>query len=112
MGKIPAGPTKLVVGGTLGIGFTILAFYAAGWKLGALLTFFLLYEAWTFFNPYEHDTISEVVWALSDRPMVPWVFGVACGAGLAAGVFGEPKAAILCAACFFLQGHFFFQRHE
>lgn len=96
----------------MGLAFVALAFYAGGWEAGLVLTAFLAYEGWTLINPFHGDTISEVIWELAERPMIPWVFGVACGYMLAVGVFGPPKQAILCAACFFLMGHWFFQRHE
>ena len=42
----------------------------------ALIVFYEIYAART---ATRGDTISEVIWTLSKRPMVPFLFGVLCG---------------------------------
>lgn len=112
--KLPPGqsPTKFVVGGTLGVALALTAYYAAGPKVFAVLMAYLAFEAWTFFNPYANDTISEIVWEFSKRPMVPHLFGLYMGIALWSGVFGPRNEAILCYSAGFLMGHFFFQQHR
>ena len=99
-------PTQFVVGGIIGAALMVFAFTVAGWKAGLALSAILVYEAWTFVNKFKSDTISEIIWEFAERPMVPWVFGVACGWALASGFVSDPY---LIGAIFFLMGHFFFQ---
>ncbi len=106
-------PTKLVVGGAIGVALLAAAFTLAGLKWGFVLCVLLAYEGWTLVNKYPNDTISEIVWTFAKRPMVPWVFGVASGWAISSGFIPATKDGLfLCAALFFLQGHFFFQRFE
>ncbi len=102
-------PTKYVVGGVIGAAMLLFAFTVAGWKAGLGLSALLVYEAWTFINKYKNDTISEIIWEFAERPMVPWVFGVACGWAVASETVSDPY---LIGAIFFLMGHFFFQRQR
>jgi hypothetical protein len=102
-------PTYIVVGGTIGVALGIVAFSVAGWKAGLLLSAYLAYEAWTFFNKYKNDTISEVVWEFAERPLVPWMFGVGTGWAIQSGFISDPW---LIGSLLFLQGHFFFQAHK
>jgi hypothetical protein len=37
------------------------------------------YEAWALFNRTPGDTISEIIWDLSKRPLIPFVFGWLAG---------------------------------
>jgi hypothetical protein len=39
----------------------------------------VIYEIYAVKSTASGDTISEVVWKLSKRPMVPFLFGVLCG---------------------------------
>ena len=48
----------------------------AFWVLTAGL---LVYEAWAVFNREVGDTISEIIWGLAKRPIVPFVFGLVMG---------------------------------
>jgi hypothetical protein len=41
--------------------------------------------------------------------MVPWIFGMATGWAIGSGFIEDP---ILVGSLLFLQGHFFFQKHE
>ena len=102
-------PTYFVVGGLIGAALIAAAFVIAGWKVGAFLSLLLIYEAWTLVNSYANDTISEIVWEYSKRPMVPFLGGIAAGWGIAAGYLANPY---LVAAVFFLCGHFWFQKQE
>jgi len=45
---------------------------------GLILALFI-YEAWALTNKASGDTISEIFWYLSRRPIVPFLFGVLCG---------------------------------
>ena len=38
-----------------------------------------IYEAIALFNSKSGDTISEIFWHLSQRPLVPFLFGLLCG---------------------------------
>lgn len=99
--------TNLVVGGALGVGLVI-----AFWFILPRLWFwvactFLLYEAWTLINSEKYDTLSESVWRLSARPLVPFLFGVFTGQATETGWFTNPWMA---GAWYFLMAHFFFSR--
>lgn len=96
----------------LGAGLVATALYAVDWRVALLLISLLGYETWTFFNPYQQDTISEEVWRISERPLVPHLFGIYVGIALHAEVFGPMKEAILCYSAAFLMGHFFFQQQD
>jgi hypothetical protein len=102
-------PTQKVVLGIMGLALVIMAFKLAGplWGLG--LTVILAYEGWTLMNDYKNDTISEILWGLSTRPIVPWLFGVATGWALTSGFVSD---VWLVLALGFLQGHFWFQQHK
>lgn len=39
----------------------------------------VIYEAITLFNKSSGDTISEIIWYLSKRPLVPFLFGLLMG---------------------------------
>jgi len=100
------GYTNLVVGGVIGAALLYLTFTLAGLWWGLGLSLLLLYEGWTLINQFPEDTISESIWRLSVRPMVPWLFGVATGWAIQSGFLHNPW---LIGAWLFLNGHFFFQ---
>jgi hypothetical protein len=108
-----ASPTRYVVGALMGAAMATALYFmvAPGWGMAgaAVVLFALTYEGWTLVNRWPNDTISEIVWTLSARPMVPFVFGVATGWAVAAGAFPNIATGI---AWGFLMGHFFFQRQE
>lgn len=37
------------------------------------------FDVWAAFNSRKGDTLSEVIWTLAKRPIVPFVFGVIAG---------------------------------
>jgi len=45
----------------------------------ALVMALLAYEGVTLFNSRDGDTISEIIWYLSKRPLVPFLFGLLMG---------------------------------
>ena len=98
--------TNMVVGALIGVALIYVTFRLAGPLWGAGLCLLLLYESWTLTNSYPEDTLSESIWRLSARPMVPWLFGLATGWAFATGFISNPW---LCLAVGFLEGHFFFQ---
>lgn len=100
-------PTQIVVGGIIGIALLVVAFKLAGWVGGAILATLLLYEGWTLVNAFPNDTISEIIWGMSNRPMIPFIFGAAFAWSIQSGTLASPW---LIAAFGFLLGHFFFQR--
>lgn len=111
LNKIPQGPTKFVVGGLIGAALAVAMFALVGWKWGLFCTALLVYEAWTFFNKYENDTISEILWFFVKRPLVPLLFGLAAGWGIESGFIPVTKDGVWTTfAIGFLYGHFFFQR--
>jgi hypothetical protein len=110
-GELPNGPMKIVVGSLIGVGL-LAAFFqllSVGWFV--FCTALLLIEAWSFFNPYENDTISEVIWALSERPLVPLLFGAATGWAITNGVVPKTTEGLWIAISMgIVLGHFFWQR--
>lgn len=44
-----------------------------------VIALLLLYEGWTLINGTPNDTISESIWRLADRPLVPFLFGFLMG---------------------------------
>lgn len=108
--RLPDGPVKAIVVGTLlaifgGVMWTLLdpiwfAFCAA----------LLALEAWALTNDYAGDTISEVVWALNQRPVVPFAFGLAAACMLSSVVPHTSKGVWIAFLMGGLFGHFFFSR--
>ena len=45
----------------------------------ALIISLFVYEGITLFNKSSGDTISEIIWYLSKRPLVPFLFGLLMG---------------------------------
>jgi hypothetical protein len=101
--------TNLVVGLVLGAALLATTFYLAGPKVGAVLSALLLYEGYTLVDVYAANTISESIWRLASRPLLPLVFGLGIGWGVTAGVLTEPWLVL---AAGILLGHFFWQRQE
>lgn len=101
--------SNIVVGTLMGALLIYLAFAWAGWKWGLALSLVAIYEGWTLINAYPEDTLSESIWRLSARPLVPWMFG-----GLSVWMIESRflQNPYLIAAWFFLQGHFFFQAYR
>lgn len=104
-------PTWKVVGGLLGAG--LIAFFwlvlEPAWAVAA--TLLLAYEAWTFVNRYKHDTISEVIWVLVKRPLVPFILGAGCVGLISHGVIKPSLEGLYVALSLgVLMGHFVFQR--
>jgi hypothetical protein len=102
-------PSKKIVGALIFLALTAVAFIVAGWKVGLFLLALIIYEAWTFINPYPNDTISETIWEFCKQPFVPWIFGVGTGWAIQSGFFGNDW---MLAAMLFLQGHFFSQSYS
>lgn len=46
---------------------------------GLLILALFIYEAYALLNRQPGDTISEIFWYLSKRPLVPFLFGLLCG---------------------------------
>jgi hypothetical protein len=46
---------------------------------GLIVLAAVLYEGYAMFNGRTGDTISEIMWTLSTRPLVPFLIGVLCG---------------------------------
>jgi len=106
-------PTWYVVGALIGVALGWVAFALAGWKWALVLCALLAYEGWTLVNQYEGDTISEIIWAFSKRPMVPFIFGAGFVAAIAHGLIAPTLPGLYLSGAFgFLMGHFFFQRYE
>jgi hypothetical protein len=104
-------PTQILVGSIIGLALCVAAWYAAGPEIAAILVGLLIYEGWTLVNKFPKDTISEIIWGLAERPMVPFIFGVGCGWLLFESPFAGEHAFFIMAVGF-LMGHFFFQRNE
>lgn len=109
--NLPAGPTKLVVGGLIGLALSTAFLYLLDWRWALVAVVVLSYEGWTLINDHKGDTISEVLWVLAARPMVPWLFGVATGWAITSGFIPASVNGVWIALSWgFLQGHFWFQR--
>lgn len=104
-------PTQVVVGGLIGAALVAVMFLILDWQWALGLAMVLAYEGWTLVNKYPNDTISEIIWELSNRPMVPFIFGAGFVALIAHGVIKPTVAGLYVAGSVgFLMGHFFFQR--
>jgi len=109
----PESPSWYVVGGLLGV--ALVAFFwfvlTPAWAVAA--TLLLGYECWTFANRYKHDTLSEIVWVLVRRPLVPFMLGAGCAALISHGVIRPTVEGLYVAlAVGVLMGHFVFQRAD
>lgn len=100
--------TTIIVGGLIGVAIIWLTFSIFPWRIAAVLSALLLYEAWTLINAYPEDTLSESLWRLSAWPIVPWMFGLATGWLVTTGIVANPWALL---ALGFTQGHFWWQAH-
>lgn len=49
------------------------------WVLWGGIAALCVYEAYALATTRKGDTISEIVWRLSTRPLFPFAFGVLCG---------------------------------
>jgi hypothetical protein len=39
----------------------------------------IVYEIWSIKSVQTGDTLSEMMWKLSERPLIPFMFGMLCG---------------------------------
>ena len=105
--------SDLIVGGTIGAGLLYLIWSIVGFQAATAFTIYLIYEAYTIINSFPEDTLSESIWRLAARPLVPWLFGAATMYAIMAGHFGpDIRAALLAVGIGFLEGHFFFQSYK
>ena len=110
MGQLPAGPVKIVVGGVIAAGLLAAFYQILPWRWFLFGVALLAVEVWAFFNPYAHDTISEVIWALAERPLVPLLFGVATGWAVTSGFIPATPEGLWVTLCIgTMLGHFFWQ---
>lgn len=103
-------PTFLFVGAIIAaaLGYVAWNLFSLGWFIAIMVL--LAWEAWTFFNSYLHDTISEILWVLAKRPLVPFIFGAGTDALISHGVIPVTMEGLYIAVVVgFLMGHFFFQ---
>jgi hypothetical protein len=109
----PKSPSWFVVGGLLGAALVTFFWLVLPPLWATAATLLLGYEGWTFFNRYKHDTLSEVVWVLVRRPLVPFLFGAGTVALIAHGII-KPNIEGLYVALSVgvLMGHFVFQRAD
>ena len=113
--KLPQGtsPTFLVVGGIIGAALLGVAWHLFSPLFFVVTVLLMTYEAWTFFNSYLNDTISEILWVLAKRPIVPFIFGAATVGMIEHGIFNTHHDGLYAAVIWgFLMGHFFFQKQE
>lgn len=107
----PKSPTWKVVPAVIGIGLLVFMWLILDWRWFVGLSLLLAYEAWTLVNRYANDTISEVVWQLVKRPLVPFLLGGACVGLVSHGVIRPTVEGLYVAlAVGVLMGHFVFQR--
>lgn len=96
--------TQLVVGALLGAGFITLIYTLTGPYYGTGFTLLLLYEGYTIANRCPNDTISEIIWALSEWTLVPLTFGLLVGYAYWSKMIEKPALSF---AVLYLMGHFF-----
>lgn len=109
------GYTDYLVGGFGLVVLVLISFYLGGLWIGMFCTVALAIEGWTLINKYKEDTISEAIWRLSARPMIPFCFGVLDGLAVLHVLTRpdiDPKQVALLMALQFLLGHFFFQAKQ
>ena len=99
--------TKTIVGATIGAVLVVVIYALCGPYWGTGLNVYLAYEAWTLSNRHKNDEISAAMWLLSAWPLIPFLFGLACGYGLESGLI---NGNYLGFAVGFLMAHFFWQR--
>jgi hypothetical protein len=104
--RIRPADTDVFVISVLALCLSVFVYFILGALYGTVAVFFMVYESLTLISRYPNATISESIWRLSARPIVPFIFGISCGVGLATKVLKDPY---LIASIFFLMGHFFFQ---
>lgn len=102
-------PTKYVVGFFIACPMFYFSYILAGPWFGTLFLLMLLYEGYTLINQFPDDTISEIMWQYSKRPMVPCMFGYALGRAIGTDLLSKVDLAVIIG---FLYGHFFFQRQD
>jgi len=108
--ELPQGPVKIIVSGVIGVGLLVVFYNLLSLKWFLFSLFLLAVEIWTFFNKYAHDTISEVMEALSARPLVPLVFGAAIGWALTSNFIPRTTEGLWIVLILgTLLGHFFWQ---
>lgn len=110
MTQLPPGPTKYAVIGTLLVAFAWIMWTLLDPAWFAFCVGLLLFETWTLANEYAGDTISEVVWALNKRPVVPFAFGLAAASLLSGVIPHTGKGVWIAFLLGGLHGHFFFSR--
>jgi hypothetical protein len=109
----PKSPTWKVVPALIGVGLLVFMWLILDWRWFVGLSLLLSYEAWTLVNRYAHDTISEVVWQLVKRPLVPFLMGGGCVALVSHGIIRPTMEGLYTAlAVGVLAGHFVFQRQN
>lgn len=109
----PQSPTWKVVPALIGVGLLAFMWFILTWQWLVGLGFVLAYEAWTLVNGYRNDTISEVVWQLVKRPLVPFLLGGGCVGLISHGVIRPTMEGLYVAlAVGVLAGHFVFQRQQ
>lgn len=107
----PKSPTWKVVGGVLAAGVLVFMAFILTWPWFLALAVLLAYEIWTFGNRYANDTISEVVWELVKRPLVPFMLGAGAVALLAHGIVKPNiEGLYVSLAVGMIMGHFVWQR--
>ena len=52
---------------------------APEWIFWALVAGLFIFEAWALRSPAQGDTISEIIWRLSNRPLIPFALGFLMG---------------------------------
>lgn len=108
--NLPSGPTKYVVGGLAAAVIGIGAFWLTGPLWGAACALLALYEAYTLINSHPHDTISELVWEYSKRPIFVMLFCIIIGYAIGTGYLGESLVVMRAWWLGVLGGHFWFPR--
>lgn len=102
--------TRNIVAGLFGVALVWATFFLAGWQWGLAAIVLLALEGWALANPYDHDTISDIIRVFSRKQLLtPWLFGFAFGATVASGAIDN---TYVIAALSILQGHFFFTLNE
>lgn len=96
--------SNIAVGSLMGAALFVVIYMLLPLPWAISATGLALFEAYTIVNHYPEDTLSESVWRLSARPLVPFLFGMATYWALQ-----QTSNIYVGFALGFLDGHFFFQ---
>jgi len=104
-------PSRFVVPALIGVGLMGAFYHLLSLPWFALVCVLMAIEVWTLVNKHQGDTLSETIWALNARPLVPFLFAVFATLLLERNVIpSTPEGLWVAFALGGLFGHLFFSR--